>query len=136
MDSLEYQTLEKCYPILVSTIEQSPRDLVDYLIPLSILAPTDKSYVKNLTYSDADKARKIVDVVLSQVKTNPEVYYGFIKAMKASGDWTKNAVRELEMQAPQLSSADAKQCLPEDDSSKNLINTHQLLVLLGYTVGL
>ena len=73
MDSLEYKTLEKCYSSLVSSIEHSPQDLVDHLIPLSILAPTDKSYLKTATICDANKARKVVDAVLSQVETNPQV---------------------------------------------------------------
>ena len=64
------------------------------------------------------KQDRVVDAVLSQVKTNPQVYYEFIEAMRASGDWTKNTVCKLEKNHTSLSAADAKQCLPEDDSSK------------------
>ena len=58
MDSLEYQTLEKCYSCLVHSFKQSPQDLVDNLRPLGILAPGDLSYLKTAANSDADKARQ------------------------------------------------------------------------------
>ena len=127
MDSLEYKTIEKCYSSLVHSIRQSPQDLAINLRPLGILAPGDVSTLNSKNSSDAEKARKIVDIILIQVKTNPQVYYEFIEAMRASGDWTKNAVSELEKMHTSLSSADAEQCLPEDDNSKN--NRQQLLVL-------
>ena len=50
------------------------------------------------------------------------MYYEFIEAMRASGDWIKNAVCELEKMQVSLSSraADAEQHQPENDSGKTI----------------
>ena len=118
MDSLEYKILSKFYPDLVSCIEQSPNDIADRLRPSGILAPGDVKFLRNPNTCNDDKARRIVDVVLNQVQKDTQVYCELIKAMKASGDWTKTTIHKLEEAHTSLS-ADSNQCPPEGNSGKH-----------------
>ena len=116
MDTQEYKTLNKCYPDVITCLGQSPEDIVIQLRPLGIMAPGDESFLQNPRNSKADKARRIADVVLNQVKTDKQVYYKLVKGMRASGDWTKATVCKLEEEL-------AKQCTPEEDRGKNYIHS-------------
>ena len=117
MDSLEYKILSKFSPDLVTCIGQSPGDITVKLRPAGILAPGDVSYLETATYSDAEKARRIVSVVLNQVQNDTKVYYKLVQAMKASGEWTKAMVCKLEEARRSLSeSADTNQYLQEGNS--------------------
>ena len=96
MDSLEYKTLNKVYPDLVSCIEQSPANIADKLMPLEILAPGDVVFLRNSAINNDEKARRIIDVVLTQVKADTQVYSKFIEAMKSSGNWTRSTLSKVE----------------------------------------
>ena len=120
MDSLEYKILNKCYPDLVTCIGQSPNEIADQLRPCDILSQGDVSFLENPTNSDAEKARKIISVVLNQVQTDPQVYFKLIKAMRASGDWTKTTLCKLEAQI-----MDNKQRSQEE--SGNYLHTSRLV---------
>ena len=117
MDSLEYKTLNKFSPDLVTCIGQSPGDVVDKLRPSGMLAPENISYLETATISDAEKARKIVSVVLNQVQSDTSVYYELVKALKAAGYWTKKTVSKLE-EAHTSALVDVKQCSPKETSGK------------------
>ena len=95
MESLEYKTLNKCFSTLVSCIEQSPDDVVSNLRPSGILAPKNLSELNNLQTSDSIKARKIMDIVLNQVRNDPSKYNLFVEALENAGPWTSSAVRML-----------------------------------------
>ena len=131
MDSLKFKVLNKFYPALVSCIEQSPKDIADRLRPSGILAPGDVEFLSNPNTCNDDKARRIVDVVLNQVQNDPQVYCELIKAMRASGNWTKAMVHKLEEAHTSLS-ADTNQCLPEGNSGKrnNIANLFSILVIV------
>ena len=95
MDSSEHRILTKCYPRLVSCIKQSPSDIAVQLRPSGILSEGDWAFLTNPHHDNDQKAIRIVDVVLNQVKTNPEVFSTFISALEAAGSWTASIVTEL-----------------------------------------
>ena len=82
MASCEYRTLHECYQIIKDGIQQSPRDTADCLIPTNLLSEDDCSYIRNESHDDGEKARKIVDAVLQQVKAEATLFHTFIGAIK------------------------------------------------------
>ena len=96
MASPEYRTLEQCYLTLVSCVQQSPHDIAVHLRPSGILAPRDIQYLRNPVIEDNEKAQRLLNTVLNQVNTDPQVYHTFIAALKNVGLWTRTAVSELE----------------------------------------
>ena len=126
MDSPEYLTLNKRYSDLVGCIEQSPADIVTQLKPSGILAPSDESFLDNSSNSRIDKARRIVNVSVHHAKSNAQVYFMLLKAMKDSGGWTMATVKRLEETHKHLSE-DTQQGLPgEELRSKQVINHHNI----------
>ena len=95
MDAPEYKTLTNCSSRLASCIQQSPNDIVLQLRPSGILAPGDLSYFDNPHHNNDQKAQKIVEVVLNQVKINSRVFPAFVFALEAAGPWTGTVVSEL-----------------------------------------
>ena len=59
-------------------IQQSSRDITDCLIHTELLSVDDCDYLKNESYEDSEKARKIVDVVLQQVKAEATHFHTFV----------------------------------------------------------
>ena len=112
MDSFEYKTLKKYFPDLVRCIAQSPKDIADKLRPTDILSQGDVSFLQNPSHDRDDKARRIVEAVLIQVENNTQKYYELVKAMRASGDWTKETVSKLE--EAQKTVLAFKHCSPEE----------------------
>ena len=108
---LEYKALEKCYSTLVSNLQQSPSDIVVKLRPSGILANKDLAFLNNQYKDNDEKAIRIVNVVMNQVKNDPRVYSVFIKALKDAGGWTKAAITELEQTYTSLASGDTS-CIP------------------------
>ena len=96
MDSSEYKTLTQYYPHLVSCIQQSPSEIAIQLRPFGILAPSDFSYLNNPYHDDPEKAQRLLDTVLTQVKIDPQVFHHLVSALKAVGLWTKPVVSSLE----------------------------------------
>ena len=106
MDSpgLEYKTLENCYPEVVACLQLSPSEIAAQLRPSGILPDKDWSFLSNSHHDDDEKARRVADVVLTQVKIDPQVYSTFLEALKAVGSWTKSALTKLEETYTSLSS--------------------------------
>ena len=96
MDSPEYKTLAKWYPTLVSCVQQSPDDITLHLRPSGILAQHGIEYLRHPYISDVEKAIRLLDIVLDQVKIDPQVYHSFIAALKDVGPWTGDVVSKLE----------------------------------------
>ena len=96
MESPEYKTLVQWYPTLVSCVQQSPDDITLHLRSSGLLAQHDIEYLRHPYISDGDKARRLLDIVLNQVKIDPQVYHSFIAALEASGPWTREVVSRLE----------------------------------------
>ena len=87
------------YPELSNCLKQSPRDIATQLRPSGILATGDLEFLSNPHNNCDEKAeripRRILGVVMNQVKSDPHVYHTFMKALKAAGDWTKTVVTKL-----------------------------------------
>ena len=96
MDCLEYEALNLCYTSLLTCVQQSPNHIADRLKPSGKLAPGVLSFLSNHTHDDDEKARKLIDAILCQVKNDPQVFHTFVSAMKDAGPWTKAAVDVLE----------------------------------------
>ena len=96
MDSPEYKTLTLCSPTLLSCIRKAPFDITVHLESSGILAQRDIAFIRNEAIDNDRKASQLLDVVLSQVQFDPQVYHAFIAALKNSGFWTRAIVSELE----------------------------------------
>ena len=98
MDSPEYmyKALLQCYPALTTCVQQSPNDIAAHLIPSGILTLRDMQYLSNHSIPDDEKARLLLDIVVNQMKTDPQVYHTFIAALKNAGPWIRKAVSDLE----------------------------------------
>ncbi len=96
MASFDSQAFTKCFPILVKCVKISPNAVADQLIPYPILAPQDVDYLNNPSITNDSKARRILDSVSSQLQINKEAFHQFLQALKNSGTFTTNAVKELE----------------------------------------
>ena len=96
MDSPELESLNKCYPTLISCIQLAPNEIAAHLRPLGILPQRVLVSLRNPQKNDDEKAQEIVDAVLFQVKEDSSVFYSFIEALKSAGPWTKSTVSELQ----------------------------------------
>ncbi len=94
-DSAEYKAFNDCYSSLLTCIKQSPKDVCDHLLPLEILAPANRYYLRNDTHDPDDKTRGIMDAVQLQIENNPQVFHSFVSALKAAGSFTKATVQKL-----------------------------------------
>ena len=112
-ESHEYSAVFQLYPGLVNCIKQSPTDLAVQLRPYGILADTDWEFLKIPNHSNLDKAVRIVDVILNQIKANPQSFSVLVSVLEAAGTWTKAIVGELK----RLRAKDTHTSLP-DQSSK------------------
>ncbi len=98
MTSPESQALTKCYPTLVTCIQQSPGTVSTELKPYGLLAPQDFQFIRNSHHNDDDKARRIVDSVCNQVLIDPKAFHTFLEAFKKAGaltGFTNSTVDEL-----------------------------------------
>ncbi len=77
-----YDVIINLYPELVTSISQSPEDIVDQLLPYQIFSMQDQQYLRRDTVEKIDKARRIVDIVKEKVKSNPQFYEHFRKVIK------------------------------------------------------
>ena len=84
-ESQEYSAVVQLYARLVDCIKQSPTDLAVQLRPSRILAPTDWEFLKIPQHSNIDKAVRIVDVMLNQIKANPQSFSVLVSALEAAG---------------------------------------------------
>ena len=134
MDTHEYKTLTKCSSRLASCIQQSPNDIVVQLRPSGILAPEDVSYFDNPHHNNDQKAQKIVEVVLNQVKINSQVFSAFVLALEAAGSWTKTVVSELKDMYRVPSFLESPCPEHRDNSTQETLTADSLLVRSLYQV--
>ena len=97
MDSPEHKTLTQLYPRLVTCVGQSPNDIADQLRPSPILTPGDWAFLDNPHHDNDQKARRIVDAAMDQVKINPKLFFPFVSALEAAGPWTEIVVNDLKL---------------------------------------
>ena len=96
MDSPELDSLNKCYPTLISCIQLAPNEIAAHLRPLGLLPQRVLISLRNLQKNDDEKAQEIADAVLFQVKKDSSKFYSFIEALKSAGSWTSSTVSELQ----------------------------------------
>ena len=94
-ESQEYSAVFQLYARLVDCIKQSPTDLAVQLRPSGVLADTNWEFLTNPQHSNIEKAVRIVDVMLNQIKANPQSFSVLVSALRAAGPWTKAIVGEL-----------------------------------------
>ena len=97
MDSPEHQTLTQCYPKLVACVGHSPDDIADQLRPSQMLAPGDWAFLANPNHDNDQKARRVIDAILNQVKIKPKLFFLFVLTLEAAGSWTGTVVGELKL---------------------------------------
>ena len=96
MDSAEYKALTQSYPTLVTCIQLGPNDIAVQLRPSGVLAPRDLQYLSNPSHDSDEKARRLLDTILTQVQIDKQVYHKFMAALRDAGPWTKSAVSQVE----------------------------------------
>ena len=99
-ESQEYSAVVQLYPRLVDCIKQSPTDLAVQLKPSGILADTDWEFLKIPYHNNIEKAVRIVDIMLYQIKATPQSFSVLVSALRAAGPWTKAIVDELMQSVP------------------------------------
>ena len=91
-----YDVIINLYPELVTSISQSPEDIVDQLLPYQIFSTQDQQYLRRDNVEKIDKARKIVDIVKEKVKSNPQFYEHFRKVIKTQECMVTDFLRKLD----------------------------------------
>ena len=104
MASSDAAVINQNYPELVSLIKQSPIDVAVQLKREEIFPSAVWTFITSQQNSTDEKAIKIVDTVLEQVKHNSQMFSTFISALKAAGPWTKPVVDKLCTHKPLLHS--------------------------------
>ncbi len=91
----EYKTLLKSYPRLVECIAKSPGYITDQLYSNTVLTQEERSDVESDKFSDKEKARKILDMVMSKIKfQSPLFFYVFIGIMEKE-EWMRDYTDRL-----------------------------------------
>ncbi len=93
-ESPEYIAINKSFPKLVNCIEKSPGVITDELIPFEILSEEERSDLRSSGLRDRQKAQKIMDIVMSKVKSEPSFLNDFITILDNKA-WTKSYNDEL-----------------------------------------
>ncbi len=88
-DNPEHRALTKSFPKLVKCIARSPGEITDELIPFTIFSTDEKCDLRGSRLGDRDKARKIVDIVMSKVKAEPSFLSNFIGILEKL-DWKQH----------------------------------------------
>ncbi len=94
-DNPEHTALTKSFPNLVKCIARSPGEITDELIPFTIFSTKEKESLRSTRrLSDMEKARKIMDIVKSKVKSEPSFLDNFISILEEH-EWMKPCTDEL-----------------------------------------
>ncbi len=89
----DYQILVNSYPKLVKCIARSPEDITDELIPYTIFSDEEIADLRSKRHSKKEKARIIIDTIISKVKSEPSFFYTFLSIMERL-DWMNDELRE------------------------------------------
>ena len=130
MESPEYKTLAQCYPTLVSCVQQSPDDITVQLRPSGILTQPDIEYLRDHYIANDEKAIRLLDTVLDQVKIDPQVYHSFIAALKSAGPWTRTVVSRLEQTYASLIQSPIADVHPTEEPGESLVVVFLIFVHL------
>ncbi len=93
-DNPEHRALTKSFPDLVECIAKSPGKITDELVPFAIFSDEETESLRSSRFSDRDKARKIMDIVMRKVESEPSFFSNFISILEKH-DWMKSCTDEL-----------------------------------------
>ena len=81
----EYQAFLTCFETLILTIKLQPNRFCDSLFAKGYIQETARDYTRNISFLDMEKAEKLLDAVIDQIKHDCSVFYGFIDILESLG---------------------------------------------------
>ena len=82
--SPEYAALQKCYESTIAVVKTDPGSLCDALFSKGYVSESVRNYTRNDALLDENKARKLIDTVIDQIKEDPIVFHHFLETLKSS----------------------------------------------------
>ena len=79
----EYTALRKCYEDVIGLVSSDPGSLCDTLFSKGRIPNHVKTYIRSDSLLADDKARKLIDCVIDQIKLDPNVFHEFVEALKS-----------------------------------------------------
>ena len=80
----EYAALQKCYESTIAVVKTDPGSLCDALFSKGYVSESVRNYTRNDALLDENKARKLIDTVIDQIKEDPIVFHHFLGTLKSS----------------------------------------------------
>ena len=80
----EYAALQKCYKSIIAVVKIDPGSLCDALFSEDIISESIRDFTRNVALLDEDKARKLIDTVIDQIKEDPIVFHHFLETLESS----------------------------------------------------
>ncbi len=118
-ESPEYQAFRECYDLLVNNVTVQIGEICNSLFAEGYITETVRDYTRTDGIQNLKKAQQLVDSVSDGIKTNPNIFYGFIAILEAKGPFNDDIVRIL--QKTYLEVCDQEQIQPNQD----VIDLHQ-----------
>ena len=93
--SPEHNALIESRCVLITSISRSPKEIADILVPLRVLSQNDKADINSDGLNDAEKARKIVEILTDEVKLDPSFYHILIANLTKNQPWMKSCLEKV-----------------------------------------
>ena len=82
--SPEYLALRKCYELVIGAVSSDPGSVCDALFSKGYVSDSVRKYTRSDSKLDDDKARKLIDYVIDQIRDEPNVFHDFIRTLESS----------------------------------------------------
>ncbi len=116
--SPEYDTLRKSYTVLVDHIKSQPGVFCDRLFQDGLATDEVCEFVRNPQNQKSEKARKLIDFVMSCVKKDPQAYNTFIKVLKQDpNSWSKEVIEHLQKKYEDCGNSENEPTDTDNDTS-------------------
>ena len=80
----EYAALQKCYKSIIAVVKIDPGSLCDALFSEGYVQESVRNYTRMDAVPDENKARKLIDTVIDQIKEDPIVFHCFLETLRSS----------------------------------------------------
>ena len=80
----EYVALQKCFESVIAVVKIDPGSLCDALFSEGYVPESVRNYTRMDALPDENKARKLIDTVIDQIKEDPNVFHHFLGTLKSS----------------------------------------------------
>ena len=80
----EYAALQKCFESVIAVVKIDPGSLCDALFSKGYVPESVRNYTRMDALPDENKARKLIDTVIDQIKEDPNVFHHFLGTLKSS----------------------------------------------------